>query len=117
MKIMKTSSMLAIGASLSVLAGGALAHDHTASRGRLVFADHRQAKVQVLDLDSGEVTHTFEMPKPNPALTTSGDGRYTIIKTGDDADTVRFLATSLSYLTEPRRTSPTEAAVSRGHRG
>ena len=93
----KTKLTLAIGGSLVVLAGAALAHDHAVSRGRLVFADHEQPKVSVLDLDSGEVTHSFDVPRPNPALATTEDGRYTIIKTGDDAGTVRFLDTGLTY--------------------
>lgn len=89
--------MLAIGPSLLVLAGTASGHDHAVSRGRLVFADHEKAKVSVLDLDNGEVTHSFDVPKPNPVLTTTEDGRYTVIKTGDDAGTVRFLDTGLTY--------------------
>jgi hypothetical protein len=71
---------LAIGTSLIALAGSALAHDHAVSRGRLVFADHEQAKLSVLDLDSGEVTHSFDVPKANPVLATTEDGRYTVIK-------------------------------------
>ncbi|EIM29895.1 hypothetical protein [Microvirga lotononidis] len=92
-----TKLTLVIGPSLAVLAGAAVAHDHAVSRGRLVFADHEQPKVSILDLDSGEVTHDFEMPKPNPVLATTEDGRYTVIKAGDDAGTVRFLDTGLTY--------------------
>jgi hypothetical protein len=80
-----------------VLAGNAIAHDHAVSRGRLVFADHEQPNVSVLDLDSGEVTHSFVLPKANPVLSTTEDGRYTVIKTGDDAGTIRFLDTGLTY--------------------
>jgi hypothetical protein len=97
MKRTKKNLMLALGTSLAVLGGSADAHDHAASRGRLVFADHQQAKVSVLDLDSGEVTHAFDVPKPNPVLVTTEDGRYTVIKTGDDAGTIRFLDTGLAY--------------------
>lgn len=92
-----TKMALALGTSLATLAGNALAHDHAVSRGRLIFADQEQAKIRVLDLDSGEVTHTFNMPKPNPVLATTEDGRYTVIKTGDDAGTVYFLDTGLTY--------------------
>jgi hypothetical protein len=80
-----------------VMSGVALAHDHAVSRGRLVFAHHDQPKVSILDLDSGEVTHSFDVPKPNPVLATTEDGRYTVIKTGDEAGTVRFLDTGLIY--------------------
>lgn len=88
---------LALGSSLTVLVGAAWAHDHAVSRGRLVFADHERPKVSVLDLDSGEVTHSFDVPKPNPVLTMTEDGRYAVIKTGDDAGTVRFLDIGLTY--------------------
>lgn len=88
---------LALGSSLTVLAGAASAHDHAVSRGRLVFADHEQPKVGILDLDSGEVSHSFEVPKANPVLATTEDGRYTVIKMGDEAGTVRFLDTGLTY--------------------
>jgi len=88
---------LAVGTSLTAFAGNAPAHDHAVSRGRLVFADHERPQVGVLDLDSGEVTHRFDVPKPNPVLATTEDGRYTVIKTGDDAGTVRFLDTGLTY--------------------
>jgi len=88
---------LALSSSFLVLTGVALAHDHAVSRGRLVFADHEQPKVSILDLDSGEVTHSFDVPKANPVLSTTEDGRYTVIKTGDDAGTVRFLDTGLTF--------------------
>lgn len=88
---------LAFGTSLVALGGVAMAHDHAVSRGRLVFADHEQPKVSILDLDSGEVTHSFDVPKANPVLSTTEDGRYAVIKTGDDAGTVRFLDTGLTY--------------------
>jgi hypothetical protein len=92
-----TKLTLALGPSLLALTGSGLAHDHAVSRGRLVFADHEQPKVSILDLDTGEVTHSFVVPKPNPVLSTTEDGRYTIIKTGDDAGTIRFLDTGLTY--------------------
>jgi hypothetical protein len=88
---------LAMGPSLVALTAAALAHDHAVSRGRLVFADHEKPTVSILDLDSGEVTHSFAVPRPNPVLATTEDGRYTVIKTGDDAGTVRFLDTGLTY--------------------
>lgn len=75
----------------------ASAHDHAPSRGRLVFADHEKPVVRVLDLDSGEVTHTFPVPKPNPVFAGVDGGRYVAIKTGDDAGTVRLLDTGLLY--------------------
>jgi hypothetical protein len=91
-----TTLALAIGTSFAALAGSAVAHDHAVSRGRLVFADHEQAKVRILDLDSGDVTHTFDVSKPNPVLATTEDGRYIGIKVGDDDGTVRFLDTGLT---------------------
>lgn len=106
-----TRLALALGTSLTALAESAFAHDHAVSRGRLVFADHEQAKVRVLDLDSGEVTHTFNIPKPNPVLATTEDGRYTVIKAGDDAGTVRFLDTGLSYESHGDHTDIEKGAV------
>lgn len=75
----------------------ALAHDHAVSRGRLVFADHDKPVVRVLDLDTGEVTHEFPVPKPNPGFSTLEGGRFVAIRTGDDAQTVRFLDNGLRY--------------------
>jgi hypothetical protein len=92
-----TMLTLAMGPSLVALTAAALAHDHAISRGRLVFADHAKPMVSILDLDSGEVTHSFQVPRANPVLATTEDGRYAIIKTSDDAGTIRFLDTGLSY--------------------
>lgn len=75
----------------------ALAHDHAVLRGRLVFADHEKPVVRVLDLDSGEVTHSFAVPKANPGFAGIEGGRFVAIKTGDEAGTVRILDSGLSY--------------------
>jgi hypothetical protein len=75
--------------------GPADAHDHTVLRGRLVFADHEKPVVRVLDLDTGEVTHSFDLPKANPGFAGVEGGRYVAIKTGDEAGTIRFLDTGL----------------------
>lgn len=90
---------LAAAAVCALAAGslGARAHDHTVLRGRLVFADHEKPVVRVLDLDSGEVTHSFEMPKANPGFSAAEGGRFVVIKTGDEAGTLRFLDTGLRY--------------------
>lgn len=78
-----------------LLAFVALAHDHTPLRGRLVFADHEKPVVRILDLDSGETTHSFDVPKANPGLAGVSGGRYVVVKTGDDAGTLRILDTGL----------------------
>jgi hypothetical protein len=51
----------------------------------------------VLDLDSGEVTHSFAVPKANPGFAGIEGGRFVAIKTGDEAGTVRILDSGLSY--------------------
>ena len=84
-------------ASALALAMPACAHDHTVLRGRLVFADHEKPVVRVLDLDSGEVTHSFDLPKANPGFAGVEGGRFVVIKTGDDAGTIRLLDTGLTY--------------------
>ncbi|KQU51792.1 hypothetical protein ASG72_09805 [Bosea sp. Leaf344] len=79
----------------AILSSGlAFAHDHALSRGRLVFGDHAKPQIQVLDLDSGEVTHRFDIPKPNPGLVTLAGGRFVAVKAGGE---VRFLDTGLSF--------------------
>ncbi|HEY5797438.1 MAG TPA: hypothetical protein VIU82_20750 [Bosea sp. (in: a-proteobacteria)] len=83
------SIALAIGSMLSL--GSAQAHDHAVLRGRLVFADHEQPVLRILDLDSGETTHSFPVPRPNAGLATAADGRHVVVKTGDEAGTIRFL--------------------------
>jgi hypothetical protein len=83
--------VLAIGVpALQTIPAGA----HETSRGRLVFAEHDTPFVRVLDLDSGKVTHSFQMPKPRPALEVGG--RYVLILTGDDKGTVRVLDSGLA---------------------
>lgn len=57
----------AAGLAGCLLASAAFAHDHAPLRGRLVFADHEKPVIRILDLDSGEVTHSFDVPKANPA--------------------------------------------------
>ncbi|CAH1649937.1 MULTISPECIES: hypothetical protein [unclassified Chelatococcus] len=79
------------------LPAGAFAHDHAAKRGRLVFADHEKPVVRVLDLDTGEVTHSFDLSRPNPVFATAEDRRHVVIKTGDDAGTVRILDNGLTF--------------------
>lgn len=80
---------VAIGALLA--SGSAQAHDHAVLRGRLVFADHEQPVLRILDLDSGETTHSFPVPLPNAGLATTSDGRHIVVKAGDEAGTIRFL--------------------------
>ena len=94
MRPLSLLSSLAVSAVLSSLP--ALAHDHAVLRGRLVFADHEKPVVRVLDLDTGEVTHSFGVPKANPGFATAQGGRFVVIKTGDDAGTLRFLDTGLT---------------------
>jgi hypothetical protein len=81
--------------TLDVAIGAAHAHDHQETRGRLIVSDREKAVLRVLDLDSGDWTHAFDLPRPNPTLATSHDGRYVFVLTGDDAGTVRVLDTGL----------------------
>lgn len=94
-----TAARLAPCVALACLAtaSAANAHDHAVLRGRLVFADHEKAVVRILDLDSGEVTHGFDVPKANPGFAGVEGGRYVVIKTGDDAGTLRILDTGLTF--------------------
>jgi hypothetical protein len=85
----------AAGIAGCLLAPAALAHDHASSRGRLVFADHEKPVVRILDLDSGEVTHSFDVPKANPGFAGVSGGRYVVVKIGDEAGTLRILDTGL----------------------
>jgi hypothetical protein len=78
-------------AALAVLPIAADAHE--TSRGRLVFAEHDTPFVRVLDLDTGKVTHSFQMPKARPGLEPAG--RYVLILTGDEKGTVRVLDTGV----------------------
>ncbi|WP_293810625.1 hypothetical protein [uncultured Bosea sp.] len=85
----------AAGLAGCLFASAALAHDHVPLRGRLVFADHEKPVVRILDLDSGEVTHSFDVPKANPGFAGVSGGRYVVVKTGDEAGTLRILDTGL----------------------
>ena len=69
----------------------ALAQGHEVLRGRLVFTDHERAVVRILDLDSGEITHSFDLPKANANLTAVEGGRYVVVQTGDASGTTRIL--------------------------
>lgn len=80
-----------------LVAPAAFSHSDPVSRGRLVFAYSDRPSIGVLDLDSGEVTHRFEMPAVNPRLILSDEGRYVFIVTGDPHGTVRILDTGLIY--------------------
>jgi hypothetical protein len=84
---------LAVGSTLATLS--AQAHDHAILRGRLVFADHEAPVLRILDLDSGETTHSFPVPLPNAGLATTSDGRHVVVKTGDEAGTIRILDSGL----------------------
>jgi hypothetical protein len=80
-----------------VCAAPSKAHDHAALRGRLVFADHEKPVVRVLDLDTGDVTHEFALARPNPGFATLEGGRFIVVKTGDEAGTLRVLDSGLRY--------------------
>ena len=77
MRPLSLLSSLALSAAFASLP--AFAHDHAVLRGRLVFADHEKPVVRVLDLDSGEVTHSFDVPKANPGFATAQGGRFVVI--------------------------------------
>lgn len=64
---------------------GAPAHDAAErTAGRLVVADHEAPGLRILDLDTGEIVATLELPLTNPRLTTLADGRFVAVR-GDDA--------------------------------
>lgn len=92
---MKSVTSLAI-LLAATLSGAGAAHDHPVSRGRLIFADHEQPVVSILDLDDFQVTHRFEVPKANPGFAAVEDGRYIVVKTNDDRGTLRILDTGLT---------------------
>lgn len=92
---MPSSRFVAAGLAGCLLASAAVAHDHAPLRGRLVFADHEKPVVRILDLDSGEVTHSFDVPKANPGFAGVSGGRYVVVKTGDEAGTLGILDTGL----------------------
>ena len=75
----------------------AAAHEHAVLRGRLVFAYADRPAIGVLDLDSGDVTHRFDVPNPNPRLVLGREGRYVYVLTGDSQGTVRILDAGLTY--------------------
>jgi hypothetical protein len=85
----------ALAAMLAVIPA-ASAHE-TKMRGRLAFTDHEKAVLRLLDLDSGLVTHQFDMPRPSPGLHGTKGGRFIVINTGDEAGTIRFLDTGLIH--------------------
>lgn len=84
-------------ASTLLVVGAALAHDHEVLRGRLVFTDHEKPVVKVLDLDSGEVTHSFGVTKADATPVATEGGRFVVIRTGDEAGTIKFLDAGLFY--------------------
>ncbi|UZF94577.1 hypothetical protein [Bosea sp. NBC_00550] len=94
---MTSLRLQAVGLGLAgcLLASAVQAHDHAPLRGRLVFADHDKPVVRILDLDSGEVTHSFDVPKANPGFAGVSGGRFVVVKTGDEAGTLRILDTGL----------------------
>jgi hypothetical protein len=73
------------------------AHDHAVLRGRLVFAYADRPAIGILDLDSGDVTHRFDVPNPNPRMVLGSEGRYVYILTGDPQGTVRILDAGLRF--------------------
>lgn len=78
--------------TLSVFSGPGDAHDN--SLGRLIFTDREQPMLGVLDLDSGQVTHRFELPAAGARLEAGDDGRYVFVVL---KDTVRVLDTGISF--------------------
>jgi hypothetical protein len=74
----------------------ALAHDHAPLRGRLVFADHEKPVLRILDLDTGEVTHSFDLTRPAFGLAAAEDGRHVVVRTGDPAGTIRIFDSGLA---------------------
>jgi hypothetical protein len=85
-------------AAMALLAGSgelgrAVAHE--VLRGRLVFAYHDRPAIGVVDLDSGEVTHRFAMPRANPGLVSADNGRLVFVLTGDDEGRVKILDTGI----------------------
>jgi len=91
---MTGTRLSAAAALLAALSADASAHEHV-SRGRLVFADHEKPVVSVLDLDTAKVTHSFEVSKADPTLIGTEGGRFVVIRTGDDAGTIRVLDSGL----------------------
>lgn len=87
---------IAATALLVALSADASAHDQV-SRGRLVFADHESPVVSVLDLDTAKVTHSFPVSKADPTLIGTEGGRFVVIRSGDDAGTIRLLDSGLFY--------------------
>ena len=73
---------------------GAQGDDHAVLRGRLVFSYFDRPAVGVLDLDTGEVTHRFDVSKPNARLIDTPDGRIVFVVPGDEGS-VQALDTGL----------------------
>lgn len=90
--------LLAATALFGGLAAPVSAHE-TVLRGRLVFGDHEASTLRILDLDTGKVTHSFDVPQPNPSLDMTADGRFVVVRVGDEAGTVKFFDSGL--LREP----------------
>jgi hypothetical protein len=88
---------LMLAGSIWIWSAQAVAHEHAVLRGRLVFAYADRAAIGVLDLDSGDVTHRFDVPNPNPRLVLGREGRYVYVLTGDPQGTVRILDTGLTF--------------------
>jgi hypothetical protein len=102
--------LLAIGLTVSI-ATKALCHDHAVSRGRLVFAYADRAAIGVLDLDSADITHRFDVPSANPRLVLGHEGRYVYILTGDAQGTVRVLDAGLTFDAHGDHTDVEKGAV------
>jgi hypothetical protein len=75
----------------------AFAHDHAVLRGRLVFSYADRPAIGVFDLDSGDVTHRFDVPNPDPRMVLGSEGRYVYVLTGDSQGTVRILDVGLTF--------------------
>lgn len=91
--------LLRLAAGIALSSSAAHAHDHDVLRGRLVVADHEKPLVKVLDLDTAEVTHSFEATKADATLIATEGGRFIVIRTGDKAGTIKFLDNELFYET------------------
>jgi hypothetical protein len=94
--MIRRALLLALGFT-GVVATQTLAHDHAVSRGRLIFAYADRPAIGVLDLDSGDVTHRFDVPNANPRLVLEREGRYVFVLTGDEQGTVRVLDSGLRF--------------------
>jgi hypothetical protein len=82
-------------AVLALVAGTAIAHE--VPKGRLFFTDEDAPVLRVLDLDEGRVTHELAMPKPSARLVALSGGEYLAVSVGDEAGTVLFVDTGLTF--------------------